>query len=956
MKRIQDKFRIFLTLGLMLSGALFINAQTSVSGTVVDEGGLPLPGANVLVSGTSEGTVTEVDGTFSITTRTATPFNLEVSFTGFQDQSVAISGNRSDLTITLAQSATLIDEIVVSASRRREKVQEAPASISVLGARQLKGSPQVNPVRNLITVPGVQLQQQSASRINITMRGAAGIFGTSAFPIQDYRSLVGPGIGTFDALNSPINNLDLERIEVVRGPGSALYGPGVTTGVIHFITKNPIDNPGTAIELMGGELSTFGFSVRHAGANEDKTFGYKINASYRTGDEFTLDPVEDSTQVARFRTSIGQPAVTDGVVDATLPSKELLSESDLDPDGDGNMMQNDFMTASASATLEFRPSSDMSIVATGGWNTASAVFYNSQGEGLSQANEMYGQLRFQKGGLFAQAFFVNNDGGKEDRPTFLYQTGNRTPVARKQLEGQVQYNWDLDFLKSNWTAGIDYRQSISDTENLVYGRNEDDDDYSIYGGYLQGKFALLDQLDLVLAGRYDRFNFLDDGAFSPRAALVYKLDPKHTFRGSYNRANTTPTALQINIDFPVATVVPGAYDVWLFGNKEEQTFGDNPQIVWPGNLPFPSVPVGTPGFPTAYAYLAVNDLVVPQLLAGLEAANPALVPLLPVIEGILRDPANLPQGVSGTLTGHNIFSGEPLGLINAPETRIQTEDSYEFGYKGLFADKLGVTVDVWTRKIKNATLFTAISPGYMLNGADFGADLGAHAAGLMEQLRPILEAQMLPPALIDQILAGVSGGALAAYTAGGQGFQSNIAPFLPGGAFPFIGTTPTLNVPDNGVTHIAAGYRTFEEISYWGMDFGLEFYINSDLSAYANYSWLSDTEFETPVVGAEDLPPVASSLGVPKNKYRVGLIYAPVKGGIRGNISFQHDDSFDADFGQFSGETGDRNLVDFGAGYEFDFGLSIDLMVTNLLNNEYRAFANMPKIGRRGLIKIGYAF
>ena len=62
---------------------------------------------------------------------------------------------------------------------------------------------------------------------------------------MDYRSLVGPGIGTFQSDQSGISRIDLERIEVVRGPGSALYGPGVTSGVIHFITKNPIDHPGT---------------------------------------------------------------------------------------------------------------------------------------------------------------------------------------------------------------------------------------------------------------------------------------------------------------------------------------------------------------------------------------------------------------------------------------------------------------------------------------------------------------------------------------------------------------------------------------------------------------------------------------------------------------------------------------------------------------------------------------
>lgn len=157
-------------------------------------------------------------------------------------------------------------------------------------------------------------------RINIQLRGDGGLFGSASFPILDYRSLSGPGLGTFDALNSPLNNLDIDRIEVVRGPGSALYGPGVTSGVVHFITKSPIDKPGTAIELLGGELNTFGITARHATKVSDK-FGFKVNAVLKRGDEFSLDPndPDDAAQIALFQKTVSAPAITDGIVDATQP-------------------------------------------------------------------------------------------------------------------------------------------------------------------------------------------------------------------------------------------------------------------------------------------------------------------------------------------------------------------------------------------------------------------------------------------------------------------------------------------------------------------------------------------------------------------------------------------------------------------------------------------------------------
>lgn len=936
-----------------------LHAQTTVSGVITDaELGDPLIGANVIIQGTTVGASTDLDGNFSITSETPLPWTLEVSYTGFAEQKIEITGSQTGMAITLQPSALIGQEVVVSASRRREKVQEAPASISVFNARKLEASPNENPVRAIINAPGVTVQQQSAGRINIQLRGDGGLFGSASFPILDYRSLTGPGLGTFDALNSPINNLDIDRIEVVRGPGSALYGPGVTAGVIHFITKSPIDKPGTSIELIGGELSTFGGSFRHATKVSDK-FGFKINGVFKRGGEFTLDPndPEEAAQIAKLNSTISRPTVTNGVVDATVPGTVLWTERDTDPDGDGNPLKDTWDQQSITANLEFRPQDDLSVNVAGGWNQASAVFYNSQGEGLTQSRELWAQARMQKGGLFAQAFFLDNNGTSDDRPTFLYQTGNETGIARKQFEAQVQYNFDTPgFANANWTTGIDYRTSIADSKNQVYGREEDDDDFSIIGAYLQGKFALGEKLDLVLAGRGDRFNFLDETAFSPRAVLVWKPSPKHTFRGGFNRAVGAPSQLQINIDFPVATIVPGAFDAWLVGNKNEQVFDANPEIQFNGLLPFPNVPVGTPGWPNAYTYAGVNEAVLAQLIPGIDGAlqqggadAATAGAVAGAIQSYLTNPANAPGGFSGTFAGRNLFSGAPLGLVNAPAATLRTEDTWEFGYKGLIQDKLAVSIDVYNRSIDGATLFTAISPTYSLNGAQLGDDLGAAVAtpALRDFIFNTLGGGANPAAgPTADLLTGVIGGA---YTAGGNGFQDAV-----GALFPIIGTTPTNAVPDFGGTHVALGYRTFEEYSYWGTDIGLEYYVSDKLSFFGNYSWISDNQFNPVIVGS-DGGTEETNIGAPKNKFRLGFNYLSPTG-WRGNMAFQHDDSFVANLGQFSGPTDVKNLVDAAIGYKFNNGLAIDVTAQNLFDTQYRAFPLFPQIGRRVLAKVTYTF
>ena len=164
-----------LTVFFLAIGSLLLQAQTTVSGIITDaELGDPLIGANLIIQGTSIGTSTDLDGNFSLTSDSPLPWNVEVSYTGFASQNIQVSGSQSGLSIALSTSAIIGEEIVVSASRRREKVQEAPASISVFNARKLEASPNENPVRNLISAPGVTIQQQSAGRINVQLRGMAG--------------------------------------------------------------------------------------------------------------------------------------------------------------------------------------------------------------------------------------------------------------------------------------------------------------------------------------------------------------------------------------------------------------------------------------------------------------------------------------------------------------------------------------------------------------------------------------------------------------------------------------------------------------------------------------------------------------------------------------------------------------------------------------------------------------
>jgi len=919
-----------LVLALLILGSQLI-AQTTIQGTVIGDGE-PLIGANLLIDGTSEGTITDFDGTFSLTTSASLPLTLKASFIGYETMSIIVT-NSDPITFTLTGASVLADEVIISASRRAEKLQEAPAAVSVISTKQVATSGgAIAPIRALINTPGVELQQQTGQRINLALRGSSGIFSTDVFPMLDYRSLISPGLEIFDSQNSPINGIDIERIEVVLGPGSALYGPDVTSGVVHFISKDPFRHPGTTVEVVYGERNTKKFAIRHAGHNEAATFGYKINARYGSGDDFHLeadDPVDQITLNTflpdiRRGNVIGNPGYVDPAGDGPI----LLSP--------GKVQNPEYWAAAINGQLHFRPGDETQIVASGGWNGGASIFYNDLGEGYNDSQETWGQLRLNHKGLFAQAYYITNDGGSDDNPVYLNRTGLIVPLERTHLEGQVQYNFEIpSLLNSEWTTGLDYRHATANTENHVYGRNEEDDDYTIYGGYLQGKFALGEKIDMFLAGRVDKYNFTDETTFAPRAAIVYKPNQFHSLRFSYNRAPNPIPASDIYFDLPIQ-VIPGAFNVWNMGGIRPQTFGSDPIIEWliPG---VPNTPMSA-GFPLDAAYQFVNESVL-QGIEALGSQDPTLAPLVPALLQLLQS-----QGPGGFSNGVATFDlgGNELLPEDGETVLIRKLSAFEFGYKGLFWDKFAAGFDVYYFRNTAAGGFGQISP--LVAMTNLPADLGAQVQSTFQpQIQGLLQSQGFDAATAGAIAEQIGGLLNGAYQQGGQGFLDILASQ---GLGDFQGIIPTEQAPDTELPNLSYGYitRDPDRISDdWGFEVHTRYYFSQVLSMFGNYTW-----FNRPTGEAGDL-------NFPQNKIRTGIGYTPDQG-FQANLSYQWDQAYTSNNSTFPGKIDAKSLVDLGLGYQFENGLTLEASATNLLNNEFRALPNFPKIGRTVTARALYNF
>ena len=973
MKNILNKYYLAF-MAVILFGSVY--SQTQVSGSVMDADNMePIPGVNVIIDDTNIGTVTDFDGNFVINTSQDAPLTLVISYVGYSAQRVNVTSSGQDINVSLTAGQNL-EEVVISASRRAQKITEAPASVSVISAREIENSAQVaEPSRILVSVPGVQIQQQTANSLNIEMRAGSGVFGTSTYVMRDNRGLITPAAGTFFSFQQGLSNLDLASVEVVRGAAGVLYGPGVTSGVVHFRSKSPIDYTGNSASFWGGEMNTFGSEFRIARANDDKTFGWKINARVNSGDDFTYDDEASlAANVGGIKSIIRQPVITNMAVDP------LLSQS-----GDvlydftgGNAIIDNYSNIAIDTNLEWRPSEDTNYQVSAGMTNGGGLFFQDLGIGYADGSTYWGQVQATMGNWYAQAFVDHNDGGGTDNPTFLYGTGLRQVAERTTVEAQIQYNFDMPWLfDSEWTVGYDYRDTDSNSDYTLWGRNEDTDDYITNGFYGQGTLTMSEKVDLVVAGRYDQASFISAGEFAPRAALVYKPSEKTTWRLAYNKALSGPSALQMYIDFPVNVPAPGVLDAWLSGQSTAQRFADPAnQVIDLAGLPV-DIPVSAAGggLPLAIPYGAVAS----ASLAGLYAQAPQLQPLLTPFFASYAGPS----GGSGILSPYDLFEPtQTTGNRNTRTGRFSSVENFELGVTSVIGKKLRISADIYSYVNTGFTNFSAIGDAYALVGSDIPGDLGAAVAadatayvtgaltavttqtyqGLAAQLglpfsvvaSGALAAQGVP-SLEASIAGGVAqtlGGINGAFQAGGQGFVGQLGPL-----FGAIGAVESDRVPQgDGITHITTGYITQGDAqrSHFGGDFSMDYFANSDLRLWANASWLSQNEW-IPGEDNDDGLLSTSYLNAPMWKFRIGADYAPLTG-FNFAISYQHDDKFRSVQGFWNGMVETKNLVDASVGYRFSPNLRFDISATNLTDNPYKTYPNLPTIRRRVLGKLTFNF
>lgn len=235
--RLPDRFPKWMgfTVFFMLSFAIAGFSQQNVTGKVVDEKGEPLPGASVIVKGTSNGTVADLDGSFTLSAPKGSV--LEISFTGFATQTISVGDNSTGLTVTLAEGNILLDEVVVT-------------GYTVEGRRQSTSAVSTVKSKDLTAVVSGNVEQQlqgKAAGVTVITNGQPGtnsivrVRGFGAFGGNEPLYIVdGVPVGNIDFLAPD----DIETTTVLKDASSAsIYGARAANGVIVFTTKRGKKTP-----------------------------------------------------------------------------------------------------------------------------------------------------------------------------------------------------------------------------------------------------------------------------------------------------------------------------------------------------------------------------------------------------------------------------------------------------------------------------------------------------------------------------------------------------------------------------------------------------------------------------------------------------------------------------------------------------------------------------------------
>ena len=487
-------------LSFFIGGFLSYSQATVVKGTVIDQNGQPVPGANVIIQGKAIGTVTDFDGNFVLDTSEEPPFTIAISSIGFISSTAEVTQKNQTLSVTLNESETQLDEVVISASRTPERIFESPVTIERFGLKEIRNTASADFYDGLENLKGVDINTNSLTFKAINTRGFATFANTRFMQLVDGMDNAAP------ALNFPLGNLlgmietDVQSVELLPGAASALYGANAFNGILFMRSKNPFDfsgisgyvKQGITVQDVAGSNPYTDVGIRAAYKFSDR-FAGKVNFGFLSGTDWEADNSMDklyrgytredidydgvniygdevSTNINGVaKTLVGMgilPAGAEALVPSVNVSRTGYRESDL----------TDYKAQSIKADwgLYYRPfADDLEISYVGKVGTGSTIYQGANRYALNDFFLQQHKIEVRNDNFFVRGYITEDKAGKSYDMVFTGININRAWKPDATWFGQYVGTYVQGTL-----AGLlpdqahDQARQVADTGRLVPGTPE----------------------------------------------------------------------------------------------------------------------------------------------------------------------------------------------------------------------------------------------------------------------------------------------------------------------------------------------------------------------------------------------------------------------------------------------------------------------------------------------------
>ena len=285
--------------------------QDVIKGEVTDiDTKEPLIGANVIIKGTTTGTVTDYDGRFELKAKDGLPTTLSISYLGYTETEIEVTSVGDRIAIQLKENAIVTDVVEVTGQRISDKQKAAPLTIETMDLLAIKETPSDNFYDGLGSMKGVDLTAASLGFKIVNTRGFNSTSPVRSLQIIDGVDNQAPGLNFSLGNFLGSSELDVLKVDLIVGASSAFYGPNAFNGVISMETKNPFYQKGLSAMVKAGERNLFEGAIRWGDAIKNKAgndfMAYKLNFSYLQADDWVADNDDPVFDTRTDRTNPGR--------------------------------------------------------------------------------------------------------------------------------------------------------------------------------------------------------------------------------------------------------------------------------------------------------------------------------------------------------------------------------------------------------------------------------------------------------------------------------------------------------------------------------------------------------------------------------------------------------------------------------------------------------------------------